>query len=298
MTAESQLYGAEQALGRAESALSDALTKAGSVRSTAPASGPGGLAGGSTSGGPAVGGGRAAGTVTAAQIAADQAAVDAANAQVSAVQQKLAATQLVSPIAGTVALLRLTVGQQVTAGAVNASGAAAQLVVVGPGAFQAVTAVSATDVAAVKLGQPATVLPDGSTTPLTGSVVSIGLLGSAATGYPVAIGLTSGSQQLFAGSAATVSITVKEVTAGVTVPTSAVHSRGAASFVDVLRGGVPTPVRVTIGAVGPTLTEVTAGLGPGDQVELADPSLPLPTNSLPNIRRFIGGAPERARPPG
>jgi len=84
----------------------------------------------------------------------------------------------------------------------------------------------------------------------------------------------------------------------VTVPTSAVHSRGAASFVDVLRGGAPTPVRVTIGAVGPIVTQVTAGLSPGDQVELADLSLPLPTNNLPNIRRVIGGGPERARPPG
>jgi hypothetical protein len=48
--------------------------------------------------------------------------------------------------------------------------------------------------------------------------------------------------------------------------------------VTVLSGNQPTPTRVTVGAVGPTRTEIKEGLAEGDQVVLADLDSPIPTS--------------------
>jgi hypothetical protein len=84
-----------------------------------------------------------------------------------------------------------------------------------------------------------------------------------------------------------VAITLAKVGDAVTVPTSAVEGIGAASFVTVLQAGKPERVRVTVGATGPVLTQVTSGLTVGEQVILADLSTPLPTNTNPFAARSL-----------
>jgi hypothetical protein len=84
-----------------------------------------------------------------------------------------------------------------------------------------------------------------------------------------------------------VAITLAKVSDAVTVPTSAVEGSGAASFVTVLRDGKPVLVRVTVGATGPVLTQITSGLTVGEQVILADMSTPLPTNTNPFAARGL-----------
>jgi HlyD family secretion protein len=197
-------------------------------------------------------------------------------------KQDMAAATLVAPIAGTIAQVNIAPGQQVTGG--QGSSSTANFVVEGPDGEEAVTTVSGTDVGKIRVGQSATVTLDGSATSISGEVVAIGMLSTSSTGtasYPVTIGLTSGAPTLFAGSDAQVAITLADVSDVITVPTSAVQSLGAITFVTVLSAGKPTRVRVVVGAVGPVLTQVSSGLTVGQQVVLADMSTPLPTNSNP-----------------
>ncbi|HVW42287.1 MAG TPA: HlyD family efflux transporter periplasmic adaptor subunit [Amycolatopsis sp.] len=221
---------------------------------------------------------------SAEQLAADQAAIDAANAQIAVAQQNLAAATLVSPITGTVGEVDFSVGK-------NAS-TQQHIVVFGPGANQVTTAVSDTQAGQIKPGQQVTVTPDGAGTPITGQVVSIGLLASTtssgAPSYPVTVSLPA-SAELHQGATASVSIITSTAQAAVTVPTSAVHLLGGNAFVETLSDGQTKEQRVTLGVVGASVTEIKSGLNAGEQVVLADLSQPLPTSNT-STRGLVGGA--------
>jgi hypothetical protein len=62
-----------------------------------------------------------------------------------------------------------------------------------------------------------------------------------------------------------------------TVPSSAVHTLGTASFVYELGQGKEVEHTVTLGAVGTTLTQITSGLKSGDKVVLANLAAKIPT---------------------
>lgn len=224
------------------------------------------------------------------QLASDQAAIDAAQAQLTEAQQAHDQAELRSPIEGTVGLVTISAGE-----AVPGSSASPQIVVIGAGTHQVTTSVSDTSVRSVTVGDTATVVPSGTSAALHGQVVSIGLLGtSGSTGsgsvsYPVTIGLTDTDQPLFAGQSASVSIMLAHASDALTVPSSAVQHRNSASTVAVLHNGTAENVDVTLGVVGPTRTQVLAGLNPGDQVVIADLSRPLPTSDIQNLRRLTGG---------
>lgn len=228
------------------------------------------------------------GPASADQIAADQASVDAANAQLAAAQQNMAAATLVSPIAGTVADVTITEGQNASANSTSS-----HIVIVGPGANEVTTAVSDQEVGKVKPGQSASVIPDGATAPISGKVTSIGALGSTtssgAASYPVTISLSQTTQPLFDGATASVSLTLGTAHAAVTVPTSAVQALGPFMAVSKMVNGKPTPTRVTVGVVGSTVTQITSGLQAGDQVMLANITEPMPTPNTNNGRAGFGG---------
>jgi HlyD family secretion protein len=221
----------------------------------------------------------------------DQATIDAAQAQLTEAQQAHNQAELRSPIDGTVGMVTISAGETMPG-----NSASPQIVVVGAGAHQVTTSVSDTSVGSVRVGDAATVIPSGSSATLHGQVVTIGLLGdSASTGspgsvsYPVTIGLTDTDQPLFAGQSASVSIMLAHASDTLTVPSSAVHHGNSGSTVTVLRNGTAKGVDVTLGVVGPTRTQVLAGLNSGDQVVIADLSRPLPTTDIQNLRRVTGG---------
>ncbi|WAL65026.1 HlyD family efflux transporter periplasmic adaptor subunit [Amycolatopsis cynarae] len=293
----------EQKLADAENALSAMLAKAASTpQSTspgtqaAPSQTPKSGTGSRSSTGSSAQGsspGSSPGTKTstpasAQQLAADQAAIDAANAQVAVAQQNLAAATMVSPIDGTIGQVGLTAGQASSGG---------RIVVLGHGAVQVSTAVSDSQAGQVKPGQRVLVTPDGSGTPITGSVTAIGLLASTTSSgspsYPVTISLPPGTE-LHQGATAAVSIVTGSAEAAVTVPTSAVRLLGNSAGVTVLSGQQTEVRRVTVGVVGPAVTEIKTGLNAGEQVVLADLSQPLPTANT-NTRGLVGGG---ARPGG
>ncbi|TFE31179.1 HlyD family efflux transporter periplasmic adaptor subunit [Frankia sp. B2] len=259
------------------------------VRSGSSAGSSRSVGGGTSSGGTSSGGtsSRAARVVTAEQLAADQAAIDAAVAQVALAQQNLAETTLTSPVTGTVAAVSISPGM--TVGAFSSTNA---ITVLGAGGKQVVTTVPLSAVDLVRPGDRADVTVDGVSTPLTGTVSSIGVLNSttgSTTTYPVKIALAATRTKLFDGTGATVSIVVREVRNMLTVPTSAVHRVGGLSTVSVLRKGKAVTVRVTTGAVGADRTEVTSGLTAGNQVILADLHAALPS-ARTNSSSTRGGA--------
>jgi HlyD family secretion protein len=223
--------------------------------------------------------------------------VDAANAQLAANQQNMAAASLVSPIDGTIAQVDIVAGQNA-----SANSSTAKIVIVGPGGNQVTTAVNDNQVGKVKPGQPATITPDGAGKPLTGKVVSIGALSSTSSGgsasFPVTISLDGSGTGLFAGSTASVAITLGNAKAAVTVPSSAVHSVGATSSVTALEDGKPATKRVTLGVVGATVTQITGGLNAGDEVVLADLSQALPSATTGAGARGLTGGGAGFRPGG
>ncbi|HKN99566.1 MAG TPA: HlyD family efflux transporter periplasmic adaptor subunit, partial [Pseudonocardiaceae bacterium] len=239
----------------------------------------------STGRGQAGGGGQPA---SADQIAADQAAVDSANAELAAAQQAVAAATMVSPITGTVANVTATAGQSAAAGSADAA-----VVVIGSGQDEVTTAVTDSQVGQVKPGDKATVTPDGSTTPIAGTVTAVGALGtttsSGSASYPVTISLGDTSQRLFDGATASVSITLGTTQAAITVPTSAITTLGGFSVVKKVVDGKASVTRVTLGVRGPAVTQVTGGLRAGDQVVLANMNAPVPTANLPQVRLGGGG---------
>jgi multidrug efflux pump subunit AcrA (membrane-fusion protein) len=288
LDAETAVLHAQQALSGRLTALAAALSSAAAAASPSPGGGTspamdGGdrsITLGDSGGGPA----GPAGPASAAQLAADQAAADAAAAQVTVAQQNLAAGTVASPISGTVVSVSVTPGSTATPGA-------AAFVIAGLDTYQVLTEVPVTDLPQLKVGQRASVQPDGLSTPLTGSVVSIGLIpdstGSTVT-YPVTIGLTGPASGLHPGGYASVMITTAQAR-GASVPTSAVHKSGHQATVTVYAGGRTRVARVTVGTMGPVMTRITAGLRTGQQVVLANLNAPLPTNNLTNRFAGLGG---------
>ncbi|OLF15294.1 efflux RND transporter periplasmic adaptor subunit [Actinophytocola xanthii] len=211
---------------------------------------------------------------TAATIAADQAAVDKAEAELVAANQALARATLTAPIAGTVASVNAGEGDEVASGD-------AVLVLVGAGAAVVEATVPVERVAAVRVGQSATVTPTGSTTGVPGTVTRIGRLpddGLESVAYPVTITVEEPPASMPAGSAAGVAIVVASAEDVLTVPTSALGG-APASTVTVLEGEQISVRQVVLGVVGPLRTEITDGLEEGERVVLADLEAPLPSGS-------------------
>jgi HlyD family secretion protein len=270
--------------GRGSSSVSTGSQSGGSATGATP---------GSASGSGSNSHGSSPAPASADQLAADQAAVDAANADLAVVQQSIAAATLVSPIAGTIANVGITSGQSVSGGSTQQ-----HIVIVGPGSNEVTTSVSDTQVGQVKIGQSATITPDGTSLQLTGKITQIGALGSTTSSggasYPVTISLDPTSQQLHIGATASVSIALSSTHAAIAVPTSAVRTLGAQHVVNVVRGNSSIATRVTIGVSGATLTQVLSGLQPGDQVALANLSSPLPTSTnTRGLGGFGGGGGQR-----
>ncbi len=195
--------------------------------------------------------------VTAEQLVVDQATVDADAANAIVAAEALNQATLVSPLAGTVAAINISPGT-------SAGASSTAITVIGPGADQVSTTITDLQLKEVHLGSDATVIPDGSTTSVHGTVTAIGLLpvssttssssstSSSAT-YPVTISLdTSG---LYSGSGADVSIVVKKLSHVLAVPTSAVTSLGALHTVTVQSGGQAKRQIVVVGAADPSHTQ-------------------------------------------
>jgi len=247
---------------------------------------------------------QAAGTaVTAAQLTADQAAVTASQNQVTDAKQALAEAKLTSPINGVVAAVSLSVGQQVSgsgssgsgntgaggsggggsgsggsgAGSSNAgssgsgssSASNAQVVVISTTSYVVNGAVDDTQVGLVQAGDQAVIIPDGATTPVYGTVSSVGLIATTTSGvasYPVTIAVTGNPGGLYPGASATVTLIVRQLNNVITVPTSALHFATSGTVVYEMVNGHQVAHPVTVGMTSSGQTQIVSGLSVGTEV--------------------------------
>ena len=233
---------------------------------------------------------------TSAQVAADQAAVTAAENQVTDAEQALAQANLTSPISGVVASLNVTVGQQVSgsgssggssggggsssagsggssssgsSGSSSSSSSSAAVVVISDTAYVVNGTVDDTQVGQVQAGDQAVITPDGATTPVYGTVGSVGLIASTTSGvasYPVTIAVTGNPGGLYPGASASVTLIVKQLSNVTTVPTTAVHYTSSGAVVYEIAGGRQVAHPVTVGMTSAGETQVTSGLTVGTEV--------------------------------
>ena len=141
---------------------------------------------------------------------------------------------------------------------VDAPSTTATVVVVGAGGFEISTSVGVNDIVSVKVGNTATIVPDGVPGTLNGKVVWIGAASGSdsSTTYPVVIGLVGSPAGLRNGAMATTSIQLaRSQTSALTVPTSAVHTTNSLHTVTVLADGKTSVVPVQIGIVGAQTTD-------------------------------------------
>jgi RND family efflux transporter MFP subunit len=226
-------------------------------------------------------------TVSAAQLAADQSAVDAANANLALAQQQLSQATIVSPLTGVISSVGLTVGQQATAGSTTTA-----VDVIDPTGHGVTLSVDVTKIPQVKVGDKATVVPDGSSLPLAATVsyVAAAPTSSSSTAYNVQLAFGSNPTTLRDGIQAAVTITTSQAVNALAVPTSAVNHRGALDYVLVPNGATTKAQIITVGSVGAIYTQVTGGLTAGQRVVLANPNTPIPTSTVTGrIARITGG---------
>lgn len=284
LTDETTVLRKQQALSARLGALSSALARVAAELSSSPGAGEGsGSADPPVGSGASTPGGSSGQPVSADQLAADQASADAAADQVTIARQNLSSAAAVAPISGTVVSVSATPGASDTPGSTA-------FVVAGLDSWQAVTQIPVTDMPQITIGEPASVLPDGSSVPLGGAIVSVGLMptaGSNPVTYPVTIGLAGQPSGLHDGGNGGVTITTAH-SSGVSVPTSAVHYSGRNATVTVYAAGQTRQVRVTVGTKGPVMTRITSGLRPGQQVVLANLNAPLPNDNPDHSGPFPG----------
>ncbi|HEX3648680.1 MAG TPA: biotin/lipoyl-binding protein, partial [Pseudonocardiaceae bacterium] len=237
------------------------------------------------------------------QLDADQAAVNADQNQLAEARTALSEATLTSPIDGTVASIDLTLGQQVAGGGSSGDGGSGsgggnsgggsgsgsggsggsggasdssssssssnQIVVISEGTYVVNGTVDDTEVGQVKAGDQAVITPDGSTTPVFGTVTSVAMLASSSSSvpsYPVTIGVTGTPSGLHPGASATVQIIVRQLTNVLAVPTVALHFQNGKAVVYREVAGKQVTTSVTTGMTSNGETQILSGLSNGDQI--------------------------------
>lgn len=218
---------------------------------------------------------------TDAAVTAAQAQVKSAKAAVASAEDDLDSAVLRATISGTVASVDLTVGDTVTGSGSSGQGGGqtptdtttAQVVVVSTSAWQLDATVGSADLANLKAGQAVSVLPDGATEPVAGTVASVGIVATSTSDgsatFPVVVNLEGKHPELYSGTTAAGTVTVGEYPDVLTVATMAISTRDGKSVVTRVNGTTVEEVEVSVGRVFGEATEVTAGLAEGDTVQVS-----------------------------
>jgi hypothetical protein len=134
----------------------------------------------------------------------------------------------------------------------------------------------------VQDGEQAVISPVGGTATFYGVVSSFSLFGtttSGVTSFPVTILVTGSSSGLYPGASADVQLVIRQVNNVLVVPTSAVHTVGTSSYVDLLKNGQEVQQTVTVGASGGTYTQIVSGLKSGQEVVIASLRATVPSGT-------------------
>jgi HlyD family secretion protein len=215
-----------------------------------------------------------------AQIQIDQINVDN-------LQRQVDSSTLTSPIAGIVSQVNVKAGQSSSTG--TGAAATSAFVIFAPGSYQLTGTVSDSQVNLVAVGQAVQITPAGSTQAVQGKITSIApaaVVSSGVATFAVTAQLTDASNAIRPGVSASATIVINQVVHVLTVPTSAVHTTGTGSTVQVLENGAPRTVSVQTGASDPTRIQIVSGLQLNQVVVIA-----VVTSSVPstNGTSVLGG---------
>jgi len=151
----------------------------------------------------------------------------------------------------------------------SSSSSSAQVVVISTNSYVVNATVDDTEVGSVQAGDQAQIVPDGATTPVYGTVSSVGLIASTTSGvatYPVTISVTGNPGGLYPGASATVTLIVKQLNNATTVPTEALHYTSSGAEVYEMVNGRQVAVPVTVGMTSDGETQIVSGLSVGTKV--------------------------------
>lgn len=177
-------------------------------------------------------------------------------------QQTLAYYTVRAPFSGSIAVLPVSLGQQVSSGTTLVTLIADQQV--------ANVSLNETDVAKIKIGQKATLAFDAiDNLIITGEVSSIDLIGTVSQGvvsYNVKIVFDTQDDRIKAGMSVSAAIITNTDVDVLYVPNEAVKTQGTQSYVQVLVNGAPVRKTVVVGLANDTDTEIVSGINEGDLV--------------------------------
>jgi multidrug efflux pump subunit AcrA (membrane-fusion protein) len=211
---------------------------------------------------------------TAAQIASDKASVASAQQAVTTLEQT--GTSITAPVAGTVTAVNIVVGETVSgssgSSASSSSTTSGQIEIMDLTSMQIAGEASETDVAKLKMGQPATITAATlGTDTLVGQICALSVVGtqiSGVTSFPVTVCITGSNPALLVGMSATAAVVTDRADNAVLVPSLAVKTVGGQHVVAVLGadGKTETNVPVTVGITNGSETQILTGLNAGATV--------------------------------
>jgi multidrug efflux pump subunit AcrA (membrane-fusion protein) len=174
------------------------------------------------------------------------------------------------------------------------SSSSGQVVVVSTGSYVVNSTVSSSSVSQIQVGDQATITPSGATTPVYGTVGSIGVVATTTSGvssFPVVVNVTGSPTGLFGGTSANVSIIVKELQDVVVVPSGAISYTGGTTAVTLDEAGAKVTQPVTIGIASGTDTQIVSGVAAGQKIFVTSVSFrgPLGTSRTGGRTGGFGG---------
>jgi len=250
--------------------------------------------------------------IQSSQLSIEQAQINVQNAQ-----QQVDYCYIKAPISGIVSAVNAVVGDTVASPAVS---------IVGNSQVAEIT-LNEVDAAKVKVGDPATLTFDAITNlSLAGKVIEIDPVGTVSQGvvsYNVQISFTDSTNQVKPGMSVSAIIITNVHQNVISVPNSAIKTQGSISYVlapsenvsdtlinesatnGITLSQTPKEVKVTLGLVNDSISEITSGLQVGDLFivksittnGVATSATTKTTSATSNIRSF-GGILGGSRGPG
>lgn len=237
---------------------------------------------------------------TSTQLAADKAQVTSAAQAVTSARTALTDATLRAPVAGIVAAVNVTKGDQSSgsssssasgssggsssstdsSGSGSSNGSSASTTsstssssgdfeIIGTATWQVTVDVDDTEIGLLATGQQAQLTTDNHTGTIFGTVTAVSVLSSSSSGsasYPVTVTVTGTPTGLHDGAEATVEIIYEQADNAIVVPTAALHRDGTSTYVYLSSAGKRVKQIVTVGLAGSGTTQITAGLKSGQQV--------------------------------
>jgi RND family efflux transporter MFP subunit len=187
----------------------------------------------------------------------------AAKATLADLKSQLARSSIVAPADAIVTALNVLAGTDAPA---------AHAIDLAATTFQVTASVVESDIATLRVGQPARVTVNAITADLTGTVTSIAPVAQTGTSggvvsYAVVVALTAPPEKLRPGMTADVTITSASASGVLAVPAAAIRgTTGNYTVLVMTAAGTPVARPVMVGLITSSLVEIKSGLNAGDVV--------------------------------